>query len=189
MNVSLGKEVVSSKVLIIVSAARVCVMFSYCVSVPLGKEVVSSSVLIRVCVILSYRVSVPLGRDVVSSSVLTTVSVGNVCVILSYRISVPRGKEVVSVTPKELNSVLVACGKEVVSVTLSGVKVPRGSVEVTRTVLAGKIEVCVTYNVLGGCSEVFIIVEAGRKVDSVIILSEMVVYVKYAVLAGKVDVM
>lgn len=83
VKVSRGKEVVSSKVLMIVSAARVCVMFSYCVSVPLGKEVVSSSVLIRVCVILSYRVSVPLGKDFVSSSVLTIVSAGNVCVILS----------------------------------------------------------------------------------------------------------
>lgn len=83
VNVSLGKEVVSIKVLTIVSAARVCVMFSYCVSVPLGKDVVSSSVLIRVCVILSYRVSVPRGKEVVSSIVLTIVSAGNVCVMLS----------------------------------------------------------------------------------------------------------
>lgn len=51
--------------------------------------------------------------------------------------------ELISVTPKELTSVLVTCGKEVVSVTLSGVNVSRGSVEVTKTVLAGKIEVCV----------------------------------------------
>lgn len=91
--------------------------------------------------------------------------------------------------PKELTSVVVSCGKEIVSVVLSGVKVSLGNVEVIKTVLAGKIEVCVTERVLGGLSEVSVIVEAGRRVDCVMILSEMVVYVKYAVLAGKVDVM
>lgn len=46
--------------------------------------------------------------------------------MIEVAVSVPRGRE-----------------REVVSVTLSGVQVSLGSVEVTKTVLAGRIEVCV----------------------------------------------